>query len=186
MGKQTIILLWLAVMGAYSMEAPASDPKLVPQITSFLNSYMEGSCLADEAGIEFFDYRDKQLKYRFSFEKANKLILYCHEYTQNPLISLIDSQLESDGALDKKQALCTALASLTLKEIQLIQVFLFHDHLESVSKDPQDPDRIALSAIRFGDSKRFNAQMQIKARQPGQNILTTIQELIKKLEKEEL
>jgi nitrate reductase alpha subunit len=163
------------------METLSSDPFLVPQITSFVHSYMAGISIADDTGIEFYDYRDEKLRYRVTFKKAIKLIDYCQRYTDNPLTDLLDLETDTQDLHARKTAACQALSSLSLKKIQSIQVFLFHEHLKVVESQPQSPDHCAIQAVRFGNAKRFNDMMQIKAKNPGQNIINTIQQLIEKV-----
>lgn len=183
MVKQSMILLLLVGLSAMPMETPTCDPKLIPQITSFLNSYMAGECTAYETEVVFYDYREEKLRYQFSYEKANKLIAYCYAYQDNPLESLVESQTEHPDFHAKKEAACHALSTLSLKQVQLIQIFLFKAHLKAIEAEPLSPDHAALKALQFGDSKRFNAMMEIKARNPDQNILITIAALIEKIKK---
>jgi hypothetical protein len=166
-----------------AMESPRSDPALVPQITSFLCSYMAGKCYADSQGIEFGDYRDETLRYRFSFEKANTLMQYCQNSSENPLEDITDYEPEASYK-NRNELLCDRLRNLSLKQLQMVQIFLVHEHLITLPLKSEDPFKSSLNALRFGDSKRFNRMMQyIKIQSASENILTTIEKLIEKVKK---
>lgn len=177
------IILMFTFLYLNAMESTSSDPALAPQVTSFLSSFMAGKCYADSQGIEFGDYRDEALRYRFSFEMANILMQYCQNSSKNPLEDITDCEPEVSFK-KRSELLCDRLRNLSLEQLKMVQIFLVHEHLITLPLKSEDPFKSSLNALRFGDIKRFNRMMQyIKIQSASENILITIEKLIEKIKK---
>lgn len=149
---------------------------------SFLHSFMIGNCFADENGIEFHDYRDNVLCYHLTFAQANMLINSCEYYHENPMPTILSEAFKISDLKTKKESICQRLSQLSLKEIKLIQIFLFNQHL--VHLKPPSIGYQALTALRFGDPKRFNLMMAQKAQQAEKTLPELIQDFINKVKAE--
>lgn len=164
------------------MENVRFNAYLSAKATSFLQSFIIGNCFADKNGIEFYDYRNALLSHRLSYNDAHLLIQYCEQQYENPIPIILSHTFTIQDRKAKKTAICHSLSHLSLEEMKLIQVFLFSEHLKQV-KTPSI-DYHALKAVQFGDAKRFNNMMTLKAEIPMKTLPQIIQEFIDKVKTE--
>lgn len=164
------------------MESVKFKACLASKAISFLQSFLIGNCFADKTGIEFYDYRNSLISYRLSYNDAILFMQYCEQYHENPMPIILRHTFKIQDQKAKKSAICHILSHLGAEEIKLIQISLFSEHLRKINSTSIDYQ--AIKAIQFGDIKRFNNMMALKAEIPTKTILHIIQEFIDKVKAE--